>query len=696
MAVTADFINRYVDVAQSDDLNGGSSAGDAIYTLTGNATAADLAKSHTFVAADVSVAANTITEAAHGLLTGGIVVLSTTGTLPAPLAITTNYYVIVVDANTYKLASTSANCAANTAIDITDTGSGGATHTTSWTESTITDDASGSWGSTAVNMLLCYDTAGATPLIALVLELSYGANANVIRTTYVAAAASKNCRVGGAWKSIRRATLKTINSLSQWPSNLEFMVWIKAGTYTPATGEAGSTGIVDCFENALLRPKHFQGYTSAEGDGTDTCVLIDANGSGKHGVDMSYPAAQYHRFRFLGARANTNNKNAWGGAASTYYVRMEDLSATASGNANSNGFNLPFTSVLTRGRVISASGVGVLVSLSNTIEACDIRACAIGINGTNPGVVSISDTIIANTTGHGIGVTGLLGCPVTGCTFYNIGTTAGDAINMTVAPVNQTLVARNCIFETVSGEALDLPVGSFGFTVDHCAFYNCGGGAGTTYFSTTTPNQNTMTLENANVFQTSGSFFASTTTFSLNNTTGRGRLARTTGTGGRDIGAVQSAYPIVGNVFSGIDTGNNVGTLIVGGMASNGAVLLKTTGAAARGGSGTCAKLTPPASPIWGYWDFYVPVNTNMLTFSMWHKISASWNGSLKISIYDTDQTSLLITSETVTLTDDGDYHEYSASSMYPAAVGLCRIRIEIQDGGTTGYVYIDDITATQ
>jgi len=78
--------------------------------------------------ADVNVANDTITETAHGYATGLEVVESTTGTLPAPLAVLTDYYVIRVDANTYKLATSKANAVAGTAINLTDDGTG--THTT--------------------------------------------------------------------------------------------------------------------------------------------------------------------------------------------------------------------------------------------------------------------------------------------------------------------------------------------------------------------------------------------------------------------------------------------------------------------------------------------------------------------------------------------------------------------------------------
>lgn len=81
------------------------------------------------VASTVNVTANTISITAHGLTTGLKGQLTSTGTLPAGLTTATDYFVISVDANTIKLASSLANALVPTAIDITDQGTNAATHT---------------------------------------------------------------------------------------------------------------------------------------------------------------------------------------------------------------------------------------------------------------------------------------------------------------------------------------------------------------------------------------------------------------------------------------------------------------------------------------------------------------------------------------------------------------------------------------
>lgn len=67
---------------------------------------------------------STLTATGHGLTNGQALKLGTTGSLPAPLATATVYFVIVVDANNFKLATTLANALAGTNIVLTNAGSG--------------------------------------------------------------------------------------------------------------------------------------------------------------------------------------------------------------------------------------------------------------------------------------------------------------------------------------------------------------------------------------------------------------------------------------------------------------------------------------------------------------------------------------------------------------------------------------------
>lgn len=79
---------------------------------------------------DIDVLTNIITEAAHGLSTGWVVQVSTDGlALPDPLLVSTNYYVIKMTDNTFKLAASLVDAQAGTEIDFIDTGSAASTIT---------------------------------------------------------------------------------------------------------------------------------------------------------------------------------------------------------------------------------------------------------------------------------------------------------------------------------------------------------------------------------------------------------------------------------------------------------------------------------------------------------------------------------------------------------------------------------------
>ncbi len=98
------------------------------YSRAGAAGTGSITKSVTTpgTSAAVNTTADTITVAAHGMATGAKIALTSAGTLPTGVTATT-YWMIVVDANTMQFASSLANAAAGTAIDLTTPGFG--THT---------------------------------------------------------------------------------------------------------------------------------------------------------------------------------------------------------------------------------------------------------------------------------------------------------------------------------------------------------------------------------------------------------------------------------------------------------------------------------------------------------------------------------------------------------------------------------------
>lgn len=83
----------------------------------------------TGVASEVDVTANTATIPTHGYVTGVVGQLTSTGTLPAGLSTSTDYYIIAVDADTVKFATTLVNALAGTPVDLTNQGSSAAVNT---------------------------------------------------------------------------------------------------------------------------------------------------------------------------------------------------------------------------------------------------------------------------------------------------------------------------------------------------------------------------------------------------------------------------------------------------------------------------------------------------------------------------------------------------------------------------------------
>jgi len=81
----------------------------------------------TFAPGDVNVPTDNINIVAHGFTTGLKVQASSTGTLPSGLVVLTDYFVIVIDADNVKLASSLANAQSGTPLLINSQGTG--THT---------------------------------------------------------------------------------------------------------------------------------------------------------------------------------------------------------------------------------------------------------------------------------------------------------------------------------------------------------------------------------------------------------------------------------------------------------------------------------------------------------------------------------------------------------------------------------------
>lgn len=110
-------------------------------------------------AAIVSADDDTIKSTAHGYVTGLKVAATTAGTLPTGLS-ATNYWVVKVDADYFKLASSLANAEAGTVVNITAVGVGNSTFTPATSSGNVCKLQEGNDGTNFT------DVSGATVTIA--------------------------------------------------------------------------------------------------------------------------------------------------------------------------------------------------------------------------------------------------------------------------------------------------------------------------------------------------------------------------------------------------------------------------------------------------------------------------------------------------------------------------------------------------
>ena len=168
----------------------------SVTTTTAQSTTNTLSQSDTF-SADAGTDLCTYTSTANipsNILTGTMVRLTTTGTLPGGLATATDYYVIRMSDTTFELATSYANAVAGTQIDITTAGTG--THTITWllprytngagVQAIFFNPAATALGAATPNLSLGYTnsaqvTSRATPTV-LPIGKSAASNSHIIYT----------------------------------------------------------------------------------------------------------------------------------------------------------------------------------------------------------------------------------------------------------------------------------------------------------------------------------------------------------------------------------------------------------------------------------------------------------------------------------------------------------------------------------
>jgi hypothetical protein len=123
--VLEDIVSTDAGSSQIVDLNGASKFScQAVYDVISQSARIVPSSDITFGPDD-----STFEFTAHGFVNGVKVQLTTDDTLPAPLAVLTDYFVIVLDANTFQLAETLSDAEAGIFIELDDSGVGNQTVT---------------------------------------------------------------------------------------------------------------------------------------------------------------------------------------------------------------------------------------------------------------------------------------------------------------------------------------------------------------------------------------------------------------------------------------------------------------------------------------------------------------------------------------------------------------------------------------
>lgn len=120
-------------------VNAGVVTAPTVYSKNGASGTGSITKSVTTpgTASAVNIGNDQVTITAHGQVTGSKGQMTTSSALPTGLSTSTDYFIIVIDANTVQFATSLANAVAGTAIDLTNAGVGTQTFTPTTSTSNV-------------------------------------------------------------------------------------------------------------------------------------------------------------------------------------------------------------------------------------------------------------------------------------------------------------------------------------------------------------------------------------------------------------------------------------------------------------------------------------------------------------------------------------------------------------------------------
>lgn len=461
-------------------------------------------------------------------------------------------------------------------------------------------------------------------------------------------------KMGGALRTIGKALATNAGLSALVPGNI---VWVRSGTYSINTGLVVSDGT-----SVPINPStHLSGYGTTRGDRgrptiqTSSAIKMVAIGS-----------ANIHVANLIldGGDVATHGLSITTGYQfrNTFCDNIKVSRCTTFGIDAGLMFNCEVTDM--------APGATGGFGAGNAIRcyAHDNPCSGFSFGNTNNEARYIQ-CVSANNTGassHGFSLTTALGSTILyGCIAHN---NEGDGVNVGGSylgvVVSHSILSSNGRYGLSSGLDMGrLPGESLH---NYNAFFN----------NTSGERNSTQTASDDDITLTVDPFVDSANgDFRPNTLTGGGLLLREAGLYGVDVGAYQRAVDSFGG-------------------AADCLTLSKETGANARGGSGTCAKLLPTSTTAYGHWTWFVPTDGTAFTLSFYYNCTSGFNGDIDVTIYDIDNATKLNDAEDVGETADGDWHQFTATQVDPSGTGLCRVVVSVKQGAHSAadVIYIDDI----
>jgi hypothetical protein len=259
----------------------------------------------------------------------------------------------------------------------------------------------------------------------------------------------------------------------------------------------------------------------------------------------------------------------------------------------------------------------------------------------------------------GAATTGAKNLRLQGCSFW------GNTTNIAQCPSDDSLIFHTCILGSDATFTTTTGIGSLSPSISP-TLINC-------TFGSPVAHTTDLAVALGSFNGTVGRFINCSTIATITATTPKGRSFIQC----HDYGATPSRY-------KNINAYGILSDQITGGQNA----------AWARSNS-ICGYLNPNSTSIPLEWEFYIPVTASTaFTYSFYHRITSNYNGTLTCTIYDSDDDyTELQSAASVTLTNDGAWHQYTSASLTPTNTGYCRILLKCLDGSTTGDIGIADMS---